>query len=214
MRNKIRGHIIFDLDGTLIDSKQEIINTYKLVINELIVDPIPDFEKLNYGASLHYVLSAIYGNHSEKIEKAKSLFASLYDNSSFEETHLYSGVVETLNLLKSRDWQLYIATNKRFTPTLKILIKKGIYHYFSGVMATEMQPNVSLSKEEMIALLKQQFAFTEGYMVGDSSADIIAGQNQDLKTIAATYGYENRAIFDTQKPTYTIDFIDEIHQIL
>ena len=212
--SKQTNHIIFDLDGTIIDSKEEILKTYKIVFNTIIPSVPPDVEGLNYGLTLNGVLSGVYGSEADKIEAAKQLFASIYDNSDYAETHLYESVVETLRLLKQEGNELYIATNKRLSPTLKILDAKNIRHLFSFVAANEMQPGITLTKQQMVGQLKKQGGFTSGFMVGDSASDIQAGINEDLKTIAVTYGYEHKDVLTALNPTYSIDHFQQITQLI
>ena len=95
-------HIIFDLDGTLIDSKNEIIETYQLVFREIVPAKDVDFHRLNYGATLQAVMGSVYNYQPDKIEKAKLLFAAHYDSSKFLETHLYDSVYDTLKALKEQ----------------------------------------------------------------------------------------------------------------
>src|ERR1039457_4331169 len=112
--DKQKQHIIFDLDGTIIDSKNEILKTYSIVFNTIAPKIFPDLELLNYGLTLNDLLKSVYGSdEQDKIIQAKQLFASVYDNSDYRETHLYEGVNETLHELKQRGYELYIATNKR-----------------------------------------------------------------------------------------------------
>jgi phosphoglycolate phosphatase-like HAD superfamily hydrolase len=115
-----------------------------------------------------------------------------------------------LDFLNKSNWNLYIATNKRYTPTLRILQKKKMIHYFSAIMANEMGPNIILSKQQMISELKDKYSFSNGFMVGDTALDIEAGNSQNLKTIAVTYGYEKWGTFVKQNPTYIIDSFKEI----
>lgn len=214
MGKKSSHHIIFDLDGTLINSKPEILRTYRSVFSSIIPAVPPDFNVINFGATINEVLKSIYGTETDKIREAKKMFASIYDHSDYTETILYEGVEEILNYLKRKGNSLYIATNKRYSPTVRILEKKNIADFFLAVMANEMQPDKTLLKEEMIADLKERYSFSEGYMVGDSMTDIVAGKNQNLKTIAVTYGYENRDIFADQNPTYIVDSFHELKSLI
>ena len=77
-----------------------------------------------------------------------------------------------------------------------------------------MLPNVFLTKQQMIAQLKAKYSFSEGFMIGDTATDIVAGNMQNLKTIAVTYGYENSDIFVAQNPTFIIDSFEQIAKIV
>ncbi len=209
-----RRHIVFDLDGTLIDSKYEIRKTYRLVFQHIVPHGFVDPENLNYGATIQDVLKHVYRDDAVAANRAKLLFSDLYDKSEYDDTNLYPHVVEILDHLKKKDWNLYISTNKRFVPTTRILKKKGLDRFFSGVQANEMEPNVTVSKQEMVSRLMSQHLFTAGLMVGDTRGDIEAGKANGLVTVAATYGYENRNIFASLNPTYTIDSFIELAKII
>ena len=204
-------HIIFDLDGTIIDSKNEILKTYKLVFEEIRPAVAPVVDKLNSGLTLGDLLKSVYGNEPEKIAKAKLLFASVYDNSDYSETTLYDGVIDILNALKQEGAEMYIATNKRLLPTKRILEKKQISDLFSHIMANEMEPGVTLTKRQMIAGLKQLGDFTEGFMVGDSITDIQAGNEEKLWTVAVNYGYETEDALAAQNPSFSIDHFEKLY---
>ena len=204
-------HIIFDLDGTIIDSKKEILKTYKLVFDQIPPAVAPDLEKLNYGLTLGDLMKSVYGDEPDKIAKAKQLFASVYDTSDYAETTLYEGVVDTLNALKKEGYEMYIATNKRLLPTRRILERKQIGHLFSHIMANEMVPGVTFSKRQMIEGLKKMGSFSEGFMVGDAITDIQAGNEERLLTVAVNYGYEDADILAAQHPSISIDHFDKLY---
>ena len=198
-------HIIFDLDGTLIDSKNEIFKTYKTVFEQIPPAKMPEIEELDYGQTINDVLKSVYGDDMVRIGEAKQLFVSIYDRSDFADTQLYEGVYETLNELKENGHELYIATNKRYYPTTMVLGKKGIGYLFSGIMANEMEPGITLSKRQMIAGLKKSCSFSSGFMVGDSVGDIQAGNEEQLITVAVKYGYEEESRLLEKNPRYLID---------
>ncbi|MES2836968.1 MAG: HAD family hydrolase [Bacteroidota bacterium] len=210
MKNK---NIIFDLDGTLIDSKLEVLSTYKKVISEIAPSQKFDETNIDYGANLNSVLSSIYKNETEKIAQAKQLFVSSYDNSNYDDALLYSGVIDVLTYLKSKNYNLFIATNKRNTPTIKLLETKKLTRFFTGIIGNEIEPGVSINKTKMIELLKAKHLFTSGFMIGDTIGDIEAGINNNLDTIAVLYGYGTLAELANLKPNYIINSITELTTI-
>lgn len=198
-----RRHIIFDLDGTLIDSKPEILKTYKLVFNEIPPKVMPDVGALNYGLNINDLLHGVYGAGAKEIAPAKALFASIYDISDYKETLLYKDVKEVLMALKRDGFELYIATNKRYVPTMRILEIKGLAGLFSNIIANEKIPGMMYTKRQMIAELKLAGSFCDGYMVGDSVSDIVAGKEEKLRTIAVNYGYETEEVLVALNPEYS-----------
>ena len=207
-------HIIFDLDGTIIDSKNEILKTYRRVFELVPPGTYVDANKLNYGININDLLRSVYGDDAASRVAAKKLFSSIYDTSDYRETHLYDGVPETLDFLKAQGHQLYIATNKRYAPTLRILEAKKIKHLFSEIVGYEMQPGIALTKQDMVAELKRLSGFTEGFMVGDSIGDILAGNNEHLTTVAVTYGYETEAILAAHDPGYIISSFSQLVDLI
>lgn len=206
--------IIFDLDGTLIDSKPEIVDTYRKVFQKISPPVEQDFQKMNFGATLQVVMESVYPGQPEMVQHAKKIFAEIYDSSDYAGTLLYDSVYETLETLKQRGHTLFIATNKRHKPTIRILDLKNLTSFFSDVVTSDSIPGNILTKEGMISRLKGKHAFKKGVMVGDSASDIQAGKTEGLLTIAVTYGYENRDIFAVQNPAFTIDSIDEMLNLL
>ena len=74
-----------------------------------------------------------------------------------------------------------------------------------------MEPGVTLSKREMVAALKSAGGFEDGYMAGDSASDIIAGKEEQLRTIAVTYGYERAEILAALTPTIITDSFQNLY---
>lgn len=206
-------HIIFDLDGTLIDSKPEIIYTYKEVFKQIPPTRPVDFTKMNFGATLRTVLAEVYANDVDLTERARALFASLYDTSDFKETFLYDGVLETMQALRQLGHKLYVATNKRQPPTKRILELKGFSAVIVDFITSDAPDGKVRSKEDMIGELKARFGFRNGFMVGDSGTDIRAGRIEKLRTVAVTYGYEDINSVLAEKPEFVIDSFGEMLQI-
>ena len=195
-------HIIFDLDGTIIDSKAEIISTYQKVIEQIPTEFKVDLTAIDFGANLNQVLAYIYQTDVSKIPAAKDLFANLYDNSNFEKTVVYEKVHETLTKLLDNGKSLYVATNKRHIPSQKILEIKQLKPYFKDIIGNEMSPNVSMTKSKMIEYLMNKHNFKNGFMIGDTVGDIDAGKANGLTTIAVSYGYQRIEELEKVSPNY------------
>lgn len=207
----IANNIIFDLDGTLIDSRNEIASTYLHVFDRIKPAYQVDPQKLNFGATLQQVLKDVYGENPKVVEQAKILFSSIYDVSAYDETSIFEGVISTLEALKNEGYILHIATNKRYQPTLRILEKKQLKKFFSQIVANEMTPSITLSKLQMIELIMARESFSRGFMVGDSGTDIQAGNDAGLQAIAVTYGYEPADKLMNKNPSAILDSFSKLY---
>lgn len=209
-----KQHIIFDLDGTLIDSKPEIISTYKKVFEEIVPPSEIEYEEINYGNTLTAILEKVYNHNSNLIEKAKVLFSEIYDHSNYDHTLLYSGVFDFLHQFHKVGFILHIATNKRLNPTLNILKSKGIFDLFTSVVTHDLIIDKPLSKTDMVKLICQEQSVSKGFMVGDSSQDIQAGIDANLVTIAVLYGYEKKEELLRNNPKFVINQFKELNTII
>lgn len=205
--------IIFDLDGTLVDSKNEVLSTYKKVISEIAPSNQFNDSTFDYGANINTVLTSIYKNDFEKISKAKKIFISIYDNSNFESTELYNNSINVLEYLKSKNYKLFIATNKRVTPTIKLLEAKKIKHFFTDIIGNEIEMGISIKKSKMLEILKVKHGIKNGFMIGDTTGDIEAGKENNFKTIAVLYGYGALDELLNLKPNHIIKSIKELETI-
>lgn len=207
-------HIIFDLDGTLIDSKPEILDTFRRTFSEVPASSAIKYDAINFGATLNSVLETVYNCDTERISKAKKKFSEIYDSSSYEKTLLYPHVDGTLAMLDKMGCNMYIATNKRMVPTLKILEKKNILQWFKSVRTSDMVAGETMTKQKMIKQICLENEIQQGYMIGDTIQDIQAGHALKLTTIAVTYGYESQELLKRENPTFAINSFLEIVDII
>ncbi|MEJ0104246.1 MAG: HAD family hydrolase [Bacteroidota bacterium] len=210
----MNSHIIFDLDGTLIDSKPEIQDAFRKTFSEVPASSVIAFDAINFGTTLNSVLESVYEGDTGLILKAKKKFSEIYDSSTYEKTLLYPHVWDTLENLDEMGYNMYIATNKRMAPTLKILENKNILHRFKTIKTSDMVPGETISKQKMIEQICAENKIQQGYMIGDTTQDIQAGNAAKLITIAATYGYETQELLRKENPTFAINSFLEIINIV
>jgi phosphoglycolate phosphatase len=210
----MNSHIIFDLDGTLIDSKPEILDAFRRTFSKVPASSTIVFDDIDFAATLNSVLENVYEFDTERIVEAKKEFAEIYDSSSYEKTLLYPHVAQTLEQLHKIGCTLHLATNKRMVPTSKILKKKNILQWFKTIKTSDMFAGKSISKLEMIKQICLENGIKRGYMVGDSIQDIQAGHILKLATIAVAYGYETQEFLRKENPTFVINSFLEIIDII
>jgi phosphoglycolate phosphatase len=203
--------IFFDLDGTLFDTKPDILAAYRSVFqsNGIPFDP----EKLRIGPPLTECLRQFMPEITpEETARMVADFREFYDHSDFAGTIPYPGIPEALAALHAAGYKLFVATNKRLTPTLKILELKGIMPYFTDVYACDSDPDKRRTKAEylQIAMQKYDLAPENCLMVGDTRLDVEAGHGAALRVVGVDWGYDSREELASAGPERIISRAEEL----
>lgn len=201
--------IVFDLDGTLVDSSGEIVAAMDQAWVAVVGDqPFPR-ERLAIGPPLSDMISRLGPTlTSEQRDRIGAAFRARYDTSDFSATRPYEGIVEAVGTLAAQGHRLCIATNKRRTPTLAILAR-----WFPGRFERVACPDgvwpeddtVPATKERMLVWLRAVSGGCSLTMVGDTTGDIRAARAAGARSIAVTWGYENSAALATARPDSLVD---------
>ncbi|MBL8447152.1 MAG: HAD hydrolase-like protein [Zoogloeaceae bacterium] len=185
-------HIIFDLDGTLIDSAPAILSSFKLAFETAGRSPARPISPEIIGPPLRETLAILTaGNDSVLIDELAAAFASTYDSSGVRETAIYPGVAEALRALLTQGRTLYIATNKRIAPTLKILDFVGWNEFFHSVYALDSFDPRLPDKSALLARLLEIEGLNarDCIYIGDRAEDGQAARANHLPFLAVTWGY-------------------------
>jgi len=182
-------HILFDLDGTLTDSGEGIMNCAKLALEHYGL-PIPGEAQLRtfVGPPLHESFIR-FGVPAEEAENAIKLYRSRYIPIGAYENTPYPGIRELLERLKSDGHKLYVATSKPEAMSIKILEHFDLAKYFTIICGATMDTSRS-SKEAVIAYLLEQTGHAdETVMVGDTAFDVIGAKAHNIPTVGVAWGY-------------------------
>jgi phosphoglycolate phosphatase len=211
-------NIIFDFDGTLFDSRPEIINTIKKAFETNCLDYDPGaLEKLRIGPPLRDILAELAGKaNAGQLDKLIASFRLIYDNSAFDATLPYPGCMETLDKLLKKNINLFIATNKPGLCTGRIIEKHGLRHYFKEIVNIDSIAERRLSKYEMLELLIDRFDMVraETLMIGDTARDIEAACKSGIKSSIAAYGYGDLDVSVKQKALFVMHKFCDILEFL
>ena len=181
--------ILFDLDGTLTDSGEGIMNCAKLALEHYGL-PIPSEAELRtfVGPPLHESFIR-FGVPAEEADNAIKIYRSRYIPIGKFENHPYEGIREMLETLKNAGHTLYVATSKPETMSVEILEHFGLAQYFTLICGATMDTSRS-SKADVIAYLLAQSGHEEGtIMVGDTAFDVIGAKAHGIPTIGVAWGY-------------------------
>ncbi|MBI5644083.1 MAG: HAD-IA family hydrolase [Deltaproteobacteria bacterium] len=184
--------LIFDLDGTLIDSSHDIAWAANMTMKSMGYDGL-DLEaiKESIGWGVKPLLEKLMPKEGpEAIEAARGRFLELYGGHLVVETYLYPGVRETIEYFLAEDKKIAIVTNKPVKLAVRILAELGMDSQFLLVLGGDSLANKKPHPEPV------EKTFTSlgvspslSVMIGDSPIDCEAGKSAGIKTIGVTYGY-------------------------
>ena len=181
--------VLFDLDGTLTDSGEGIINCAIMAL-EHFGCPIPDREEMRtfVGPPLHESFIR-HGVPADKTDEAIRVYRSRYIPIGAYENTPYPGVETLLQSLKQQGHTLYVATSKPEEMSVKILEHFGLAKYFDRICGASMDTSRS-SKEDVIAYLLSLCGRDENIlMVGDTKFDILGAAAHGIPAIGVAWGY-------------------------
>lgn len=180
--------IIFDLDGTLTDAGEGIINCAALALRQLGL-PVPDRDAMSVfvGPPLRDTFRK-FGVTEEKVEEAISIYRSRYIPIGMFENTPYPGIHAMLAALKEAGHKLYVATSKPETMAVAILQKFELAPYFDLICGATLDSSRD-SKSKVIEYLLNQIQKNDAVMVGDTEFDVLGAAEHGIPTIGVTWGY-------------------------
>lgn len=183
--------LIFDLDGTLIDSKQDLIRSVNAMLAEVGRDPLHEDTVSSYiGHGAPRLVARALGNGAteEECERALKFFLAHYEEHKLDSTHAYPGVAEALQEL--REFPMAVLTNKPVRVSRKILEGLGLTKYLRAVYggnSFETKKPDPLGARRILEELSA--APAEALMVGDSEVDVQTARNAGTLAAAVNYGF-------------------------
>lgn len=209
-------NIIFDLDGTLIDSAEDIINCLKSAYSTCAALPHLSITTEDIGPPVQAMIDKLSPHLSD--EQRKNIldnFRLQYDNSELENTVLYPGIMKLLKELAELKCNVYIATNKPFHITSRI-IDKLIKELIKDYITFDKIKDNKLNKSEMVKCLIEcnSLDYSTTAVIGDQESDIKAGYANNISSIAVKYGYGDELSLLKSNASYLIDSVDELSVLL
>lgn len=185
-------HILFDLDGTLIDSAPAILASFRQAFAETGIAPVCAIDDSIIGPPLSETLQHLAGSRDPAlIARLADAFKASYDSEGYKATAAFAGVGAMLAGLAAAGLTLSIATNKRIHPTRLILEHLGWRAHFAHVYALDLFPERLPDKAAMIGrlLADQAIPTAAAIYIGDRSEDGESADANGLPFIAVTWGY-------------------------
>lgn len=209
-------NIIFDLDGTLVNSAGDILHCLKKAYGSIHELSNVEIRDSFIGPPLYELIKKITPDITEeRINLLIKEFRNCYDNSSFPKTRLNDGVYKLIQDLKHLNIKIFIATNKPTIVTKKILTNLKI-DVFNDVVSLDALAGKKLNKTEMISYIINKWDLQKDttLMVGDDASDIVAAHNNGISAVAVLGGYGNLKTIIETKPLYVLNSIDDFNDLL
>ncbi|MFJ3368360.1 HAD hydrolase-like protein [Pseudomonas sp. NPDC086251] len=184
--------IIFDLDGTVLDSAPGIIESLTFAMRQLGHDfqPIPDTQRL-FGPPMHDVVAHLlkpFGD--DRITECLALYRAHYRKEGLYNCSPYPGILEALEVLSSTHYSLFVATSKRQEFADKMLVHTGLSETFQGVFGTSPDGTLDDKTDLLrLLLLSLERAPSCTFMIGDKGDDMRAACQNSVVPVGALWGY-------------------------
>jgi phosphoglycolate phosphatase len=189
--------IIFDLDGTLVDSARGLQDATNALLAEegLRAVSLDEIKAMVGDGAAKLVERAITttGGDTSRLPALVSRFLTIYEANASRHTEAYPGVAATLERLKHRGLLLAVVTNKPYGATADILDSLGLRGFFSEVVGGDTLPERKPHPAPILAALNRLGVGPEAaLMVGDNYHDVQAARAAGVRAFAVTYGYSHK----------------------
>lgn len=206
--------LIFDLDGTLIDTRRDLANSVNFALNTLDLPPLKTEEVMSYvGDGLKKLIyRSLPKDRLGKIDEVIDVFRGHYRQHQLDFSVFYPNVENVLKHFRGK--KMTVVSNKPEEFTRLILEGLRIADFFEIILGGDSLPVMKPDPMPILYILKQLSVSPEKTaIVGDGTTDIEAGNSANVWTCAVTYGLKEREVLLKTNPDFMIDDILELKRI-
>ena len=210
--------VIFDLDGTLIDSRLDLVHSVNAALRHIGRPELPDDVIASYvgdGAPI-LIQRALGGETVDEavIRKGLEFFLSYYRAHKLDHTTVYPGIAEALAAIQNSangvPRKLAVLSNKPVVPSRAIVEALGLSRFFSQIYGGNSFPTKKPDPEGARKLLEEYGVQPQqAAIVGDSHVDVDTGRNAGMITVGVTYGFAPHTLAD-DPPDVLVDHPSEL----
>jgi phosphoglycolate phosphatase len=210
--------VIFDLDGTLIDSRLDLVHSVNAALRHIDRPELADEVIAGYvgdGAPI-LIQRALGAEATDKalVRKGLEFFLSYYREHKLDHTTVYPGIAQALAAIQRSSngtpRQLAVLTNKPVKPSRAIIEGLGLWQFFSQVYGGNSFATKKPDPQGARQLLQESQVTPErAAIVGDSQVDVRTGRNAGLWTVGVTYGFAPHTL-ENESPDVLVDSAQEL----
>jgi phosphoglycolate phosphatase len=205
--------LIFDLDGTLVDTLEDITHSVNFTLGRL-GRPLLHLDTVRQyvGDGMTMLLTRALGMHSDLLEEAKGIYTVHQSRNLVVRSHLYPGVKDTLEHFRSVP--MAVVTNKTLEFSEPLLVKLGIRPYFGMVIGADAGLPLKPAPDAFQKIMKGLGIAKEyAAVVGDGTTDMLAGRAAGIVTCAVTYGFRTEEELRRTGPDHVIRSFPELRTV-
>lgn len=209
--------VLFDLDGTLIDSKKDIAAAANAArvhfgMPALPLETVTGF--IGWGID-HLNRKTLGTEDPAQLAEGLEVLKAHYREHCVDQTIIFPGVHELLDFLKGRGVRMGLVSNKPHEFTLVTLEKLGLMPYFGAVLGADATPNKKPHPEPLLVALEKLGAKpSESVMIGDSPVDIQAAHAAGMLVGVVEHGFVAKEYLTAADPDWLVDNLKEFIEIL
>ena len=210
----MKKSILFDLDGTLTDSGEGIINCAIYALEHYGL-PIPSREELRVivGPPLHESFIR-FGVSPEEADNAVAKYRERYIPIGKFENTPYPGIRELLETLRAEGHRLFVATSKPEGMSVEILEHFDLAKYFTRICGASMDTSRSTKDAVIAYLLEECGAQENAIMVGDTAFDVLGAKAHGIPTVGVSWGYGTVEDMEKAGAAAIVHTMEELYQAL
>ena len=206
--------IIFDVDGTLVDSAQDLIASVNFTLKEIGLPGEDSAQIQSYiGDGVRKLVERALGQEQHRLyPRAVEVFRKHYDEHLLDHTRLYPGIEDVLAHFSHK--KKAVLTNKSYGFTVKILKGLNILHNFEEVVGADTTPYLKPEPYGIYRIMENLRVKKEkAVIIGDGVRDIEAAKSAGVKSCAVLYGYTDRERLMKINPDFSCERIQDLKEM-
>jgi len=216
IREHLSKSLLFDLDGTLTDSQEGIINAVKYALDRLSIQACSQDMLVSFiGPPLRETFTQKLGMTNDDAEKGVKYYREYYIDKGMYESAVYAGIPDLLQHCKDLGFKLFVATAKPEHYAGTIIEHFGLDSFFTDICGTTLDATRD-NKTAVIGYLlhKHRLHIEKTIMIGDREHDVIGAHHHKVLSIAVGYGYGSSMELRDCSPSYLVNTVDDLKKLI